>query len=200
MHYIGIDIAKHVHAVAARLEDGTPHGKAVTFANDEAGFRSLLDRFRELEVDASECIVAMESTGHCWMALYSFLADHGYPVAVVNPVLTDAFRKADAVRKTKTDLIDAFLIAEFARFKRLGPSSVAPEPADGLKQLTRYRSHLVKERTMLKNKATAAADRLFPELASVTGGMQSATTKALLREYARLPLSPRPTSGLSRKR
>lgn len=126
MHYIGIDIAKHVHTVAVRAEDGAPRGKAVSFANDEAGFRSLLERFRELDVDAEDCIVAMESTGHYWMATYAFLADHGYPVAVVNPVLTDAFRKADTIRKTKTDLIDAFLIAEFARFKRLGPTSVAP--------------------------------------------------------------------------
>lgn len=184
MHYIGIDIAKHVHTVAARLEDGAPHGKAVSFTNDEAGFKSLLERFRELDVDVDDCIVAMESTGHYWMAVYSFLTDHGYPVAVVNPVLTDAFRKADTVRKTKTDLIDAFLIAEFARFKRLGPTSVPPEVADGLKQLTRYRSHLVKERTMLKNKATAVADRLFPELAGAVGGMQSATAKALMRQYA----------------
>lgn len=56
--------------------------------------------------------------------------------------------------------------------------------ADGLKQLTRYRSHLVKERTMLKNKATAVCDRLFPELAGAVGGMQSATAKALMRRYA----------------
>lgn len=184
MRYIGIDIAKHVHTVAVKAEDGTPHGKAVSFTNDEAGFKSLLERFRELDVDAGDCVVAMESTGHYWMAAYAFLADHGYPVAVVNPVLTDAFRKADTVRKTKTDLVDAFLIADFARFKRLGPTSVAPEVTDGLKQLTRYRSHLVKERTMLKNKATAVCDRLFPELAGAVGGMQSATAKALMRKYA----------------
>lgn len=184
MHYIGIDIAKHVHTVACRGEDGTPHGKAVSFTNDGEGFKELLDRFGELDVDADECIIAMESTGHYWLALYEFLADRGYPVAVVNPILTDAFRKADTVRKTKTDLIDAFLIAEFARFKRLAPTRVSPEETDGLKQLTRYRAHLVKERTSLKNKATAVADRLFPELAKATGGMQSATTKALMRTFA----------------
>ena len=184
MQYIGIDIAKHEHVVAARAEDGEPHGKAVGFGNDEEGFAALLERFRELGVDADDCIVAMESTGHYWLALYSFLVDHGYPVAVVNPILTDAFRKADTVRKSKTDKIDAFLIAEFARFKRLGPSSVAPEVADGLKQLTRWRHHLVKERTMLKNKATAVADRLFPELPSAVGGVSSATCRALMREYA----------------
>ena len=101
----------------------------------------------------------------------------------MNPVLTDAFRKVDSLRKTKTDSIDAFLIAAFARFKGLGPDSVSPEVTDGVKQLTRYRAHLVRERTALKNRATARADRVFPELAKVVGGMGSATAKALLRDY-----------------
>ena len=183
LKYVGIDIAKHSHVVAVREADGAPRGKAVSFSNDEAGFRALADRLAELEVEPGDCVVAMESTGHYWIALWSFLTDHGWPVAVVNPVLTDAFRKVDSLRKTKTDSIDAFLIAAFARFKGLGPDSVSPEVTDGVKQLTRYRAHLVRERTALKNRATACADRVFPELAKVVGGMGSATAKALLRDY-----------------
>lgn len=183
MQYIGIDIAKNVHVAASRLEDGTPHGKAFQFANDERGFKSLLARFAELEVDPDDCIVALESTGHYWLALWSFLDDHGYPVAVVNPVLTDAFRKADSVRKTKTDAVDAFLIAEYARFKSLGPTPIAPEIADGAKVLTRYRAHLVAERTALKNRAAAAADRVFPELEGCFSSKHSATSRAILAEF-----------------
>ncbi len=183
MQYIGIDVAKNTHVVASRMADGTPHGKAFQFANDERGFKSLLDRFAELGVERSDCIVAMESTGHYWLALWSFLDDHGYPVAVVNPVMTDAFRKADSVRKTKTDAIDAFLIAEYARFKSLGPTPVAPEVADSAKILTRYRAHLVSERTALKNRATAAADRVFPELEGCFSSRHSATSRAILSEF-----------------
>lgn len=183
MQYIGIDIAKNAHVVASRLEDGTPHGRAFQFTNDERGFESLLARFAELGVDPDDCIVAMESTGHYWLALWSFLDDHGYPVAVVNPVMTDAFRKADSVRKTKTDAIDAFLIAEYARFKSLGPTPIAPEVADGAKVLTRYRAHLVAERTALKNRATAAADRVFPELEGCFASKHSAASRAVLAEF-----------------
>lgn len=183
MHYVGIDIAKHTHVVAVRKAGGEPCGRAVPFGNDEKGFEALVGRLGELGVDRGDCIVAMESTGHYWIALWSFLADRGWPVAVVNPVLTDAFRKVDSLRKTKTDKVDALLIAEFARFKGLGPSSVSPEVADGVKQLTRYRAHLVKERTALKNRATACADRVFPELAKVAGGADSATARALLRDF-----------------
>ena len=183
MHYVGIDIAKRGHVVAVRGADGEPCGRAVGFGNDERGFSALLGRLAELGVDCSDCIVAMESTGHYWIALWEFLSERGWPVAVVNPVLTDAYRKMDSLRKTKTDKVDALVIAGFARFRGLGPTSVSPEVTDGVKQLTRYRAHLVKERTALKNRATACADRVFPELAEVVGGMKSATARALLRDF-----------------
>lgn len=181
--YLGIDIAKHEHVLGARFEDGRQHGKAFSFANDERGFKSLLERLRELEAVPDESLVVMESTGHYWMALWEFLVAYGYEVAVVNPVLTDAFRKADTLRKAKTDQVDAFLIAEYARFKNLGPTRVSPEDAEGLKQLTRYRHHLVSERAALKNRLTSVADRIFPELAGLFSGKHSATARAILEKY-----------------
>ena len=122
MQYLGIDIAKRAHVAGVRAEDGTPHGRAFEFANDQAGFESLLSRMRELGCAADGTLVVMESTGHYWLALWEFLASHGFDVAVVNPVLTDAFRKADTLRKTKTDRIDAFLIAEYAMNLNLNQS------------------------------------------------------------------------------
>lgn len=181
--YLGIDIAKHEHVLGSRYENGERHGKAFAFANDEKGFRSLLDRLRELEAAPEDSLVVMESTGHYWMALWEFLVAHGWEVAIVNPALTDAFRKADTLRKTKTDEVDAFLIAEYARFKNLGPTRVSPEGAEGLKQLTRYRHHLVGERTALKNRLTSVADRIFPELAGLFSDKHSATARAILNEY-----------------
>ena len=181
--YLGIDIANHEHVLGSRFENGDQHGKAFAFGNDEKGFASLLERFRELGAAPEESLVVIESTGHYWMALWEFLVAHGYEVAIVNPVLTDAFRKADTLRKTKTDQVDAFLIAEYARFKNLGPTRVSPEGAEGLKQLTRYRHHLVSERTALKNRLTSVADRIFPELAGLFSDKHSATARAILNEY-----------------
>ena len=183
LHYIGIDIAKHKHVVGVLKRDGAPVGNARPFTNDFEGFSDLLRRLAELKVRADESIIVMESTGHYWMALWEFLVAHGFDIAVVNPVLTDAFRKADTLRKTKTDKVDAFLIAEYARFKNLGPTRVSPEDAEGLKQLTRYRHHLVKERTALKNRLTSVADRIFPELAGLFSDKNCATARAILNEY-----------------
>ena len=85
---IGIDVAKHSHVAASRFEDGQVHGRPFSFANDESGFRSLLTRFRELGAAPDNSLVALESTGHYWLALWEFLDAHGFEVAVINPVLT----------------------------------------------------------------------------------------------------------------
>lgn len=184
LKFIGIDIAKREHVAGVRLEDGRILGKAWAFANDEGGFHGLCRRLHELEAEPDDSIVAMEATGRYWMALYVFLVDRGFSVAVVNPSLANAFRKADSMRKTKTDAIDCFLIAEYARFKRLAPSELDPEDAEGLKALTRYRMHLVDECTSLKNRATSIIDRIFPEFASLFNNLYAATPKALLKDYA----------------
>lgn len=181
MHYIGIDIAKEEHVVGVLDESGTPRGSHRPFTNDAEGFKRLLDRLAELGVRGDDSIVAMEATGHYWMATYVFLVDHGFEVAVVNPSLIDAFRKTDTLRKTKTDAVDAFLIARFAYEKRICASPMSPEDSDGLKQLARYRHHLVKERTMLKNRCTAVIDRVFPEFGSLFSDIYGGAAKALLK-------------------
>ena len=104
----------------------------------------------------------------------------GWAHSLLTPCPLKAY---SSLRKTKTDRVDAFLIAEYARFKNLGPSRVSPEDAEGLKQLTRYRHHLVAERTALKNRLTSVADRIFPELAGLFSDRHSATARAILGEY-----------------
>lgn len=185
MHYIGIDIAKRFHYVGVRDQDGTPVGKAWRFDNNRGGFDGLAKRLRALGcAPGDDSVVAMEATGSYWMSLYSYLADAGWRVAVVNPALVAAFRKADTMRRTKTDAVDCFLVAEYARFKRVEPSERDPEDEEGLKQLTRYRSWLVRERTALKNKVGDLVGRLFPELPKVFGGdLFAATPLALLEAY-----------------
>ena len=153
MHYIGIDIAKRFHYVGVRDQDGSPVGKAWRFDNNRGGFDGLAKRLRTLGcAPGDDSVVAMEATGSYWMSLYSYLADAGWRVAVVNPALVAAFRKADTMRRTKTDAVDCFLVAEYARFKRVRPSERDPEDEEGLKQLTRYRSWLVRERTAVASR------------------------------------------------
>lgn len=177
--FIGIDVAKDFHVAAVVGGDGSPVSD-LAFANDAAGFALLAEWLASLGLDPSNSSVCMESTGHYHRLLLHRLQSDGWRVAVANPVRTDAFRRVRSVRRTKTDLIDAYLIADFLRVER--PEEVAPSPAglSDLRRLTRLRSELVKHRTALKNRMAAAVDVLFPELPPLLGGLWSASCRKVL--------------------
>ncbi len=184
MYYVGVDIAKRSHYAAAHDESGAVVVSPFPFDNTSQGFAKLLLALGQAGIDHDDCRIGMEATGHYWIALYDFLVSHGFDAVVINPIHTDAFRKVDTVRLTKTDPIDANLIAELLRVKRFTSSYLTDEPTDSLKQLTRYRLGLVGQCTMLKNKTTAVLDRVFPEYAELFSDPFGPTSRAVLKRCA----------------
>lgn len=180
MLYVGIDIAKRSHEVGILDESGGHIGPSFKVANTEAGFSKLLDSLKKAGATAAGCIVGMEATGHYWLAMYSHLMENGYTVFVVNPIQTDAFRNVGTVRAAKTDAIDAFLIADLMRFGRFSVTHMADESIIALRQLTRHRRSLIKQRTALKNRLTAVLDMVFPEYAGLFSDMYGASSMAVL--------------------
>jgi len=184
MVYIGIDIAKRFHVLSAVDEDGRTVVESLRFANTDAGFKKLLERLRKAGANPDCSMAGMEATGHYWVALFDFLGSHGYDAAVINPIQTDAFRDVWTVRKVKTDALDAAMIADLVRYKRYEPSALGDEATGELCSLARYRMSLVERSTMLKNRATAILDRVFPELDGLFSGSFGPTQRALLERCA----------------
>ena len=184
MVYIGIDIAKRFHVLSAVDDDGGTVVESFKFANTDKGFKKLLGRLERAGVGPGGSLSGMEATGHYWIALFDFMTSHGYDVAVINPIQTDAFRDVWTVRKVKTDAIDAAMIADLVRYKRYAPSALGDEATDELRSLARYRMSLVERSTMLKNRATAILDRVFPELDGLFSGSFGPTQRKLLEHCA----------------
>lgn len=184
MVYIGIDIARRSHVLSAVDDDGGTVIESFKFANTDAGFRRLLERLEEAGVEPGDSLAGMEATGHYWIALFDFMGSHGYDAAVINPIQSDAFRDVWTVRKVKTDAVDAAMIADLVRYKRYEPSALGDEATDELRSLARYRMSLVERSTMLKNRATAVLDRVFPELDGLFSGSFGPTQRALLEHCA----------------
>ncbi|MCI8469632.1 MAG: IS110 family transposase [Eggerthellaceae bacterium] len=183
MLYVGIDVAKAFHVAAAVDEGGGVVGPPFSFSNDAAGFASLASWLQSRGAAPSGSLVVLEATGHYHVALARHLAASGWRVAVVNPARVSAFRRAETVRKCKTDAVDAVAIAQFGRFYRPEPVPALPPDAEGLRHLTRCRSQVVAQRTQAKNRLTAVIDRVFPEFARVMGGLWSASSRAVLAAY-----------------
>jgi transposase len=110
---LGIDVAK------AKLDCALLCGakyRTKVFPNTPAGFDSLLVWLGKHELEGP-LHVCLEATNVYWEAVAQFLADAGHTVSVVNPAWVKAHGQSCGLR-TKTDAVDARLLADFCREKR----------------------------------------------------------------------------------
>jgi transposase len=136
---LGIDIAKSKFDVVLLCEGRQRHK---VFDNDESGYLRLAAWLEQ--VGAGSLHACIEATGRYELAL--FLHEHGYRVSVVNPARIKAYGASELLR-TKTDKVDAGLIARFCQAQ--SPDIWAP-PSARLRQLRA----LVRSRDGLKDMRT----------------------------------------------
>jgi len=108
LFFLGIDVSKAKLDCALRLPNGKFRCKAV--ANNAQGHAEIvewLDRH-----GATDVHVCMEATGVYWENIAQFLSTRGFTVSVVNPAQIKAYG-ASRLARTKTDAVDARLIADF---------------------------------------------------------------------------------------
>jgi transposase len=115
--YLGIDIAKAKLDCALLLPNGKFRSKSGV-ANTPKGFAELVHWLNAQQV--GQLHVCMEATGIYWEGIAEFLANAGHTVSVVNPFQIKSFANACLVR-SKTDKIDARLIARFCAERRPEP-------------------------------------------------------------------------------
>lgn len=106
--HLGIDVSKAKLDCALRLPSGKLRSKVVL--NSPEGFAALLAWLAGQQ--ANQPHACLEATGVYWEAAAQFLAGAGFGVSVVNPVQVKAYGKSRLAR-TKTDKVDAKLIADF---------------------------------------------------------------------------------------
>ena len=183
MLYLGIDIGKNTHVASLIDESAKPLFKAFSFANTADGANSLLDKINRHAKSVSEIEIGMEATGHYWLAVYSFLVEHGYIVHVVNPIQTDGWRKGVEIRNRKTDAIDSVLIADLIKYGDFVETSLADENTMSLRNLSRFRNYLVSSIGDLKRKVICVLDQVFPEYQSIFSDVFGKTSKELLLHF-----------------
>jgi transposase len=155
----GLDVHKKT-VVACRMHSKGQGRKAQetrSFGTTTAELLGLLDWLNEWECTH----VAMESTGEYWKPVYNILEGH-VEILVVNA------RDIKAVPGRKTDVGDAEWIADLLRHGLLRASFVPPRPQRELRDLTRQRSNLVRERSAVLNRLQKVLEGANIKLASVT--------------------------------
>jgi transposase len=177
---VGIDIGKRMHQACFLDGQGREIGRALRFASTTTGIQQLQARLQALNQPLT---IALEASGHYWLPLQRQLSAAGWTVQVINPLQTEAFRTS-GIRKTKTDRRDAFVIADLLRVGRTRPNSVPDDRILHLRELTRFRWHLVDRGGDAKRRLLTVLDRIFPEFADQFTDPFGISARTLLREAA----------------
>jgi len=134
--------------------------------------RSLLELADWLRCERVE-LVAMEATSDYWKPVFYLLEAEGFICRLLN-----AKHVKNVPRRPRTDKLDAVWLAKVVEGGMCSPSLVHPKPIRVLRDLTRYRRSLVRERTREKQRCEKLLedDQLteLREWIAVSGGLASA--------------------------
>lgn len=179
-YYLGIDIAKTNHIASLINNNGDIVIRAIKFTNSNEGFHKFLSILQDKLGNLNNIEIAMETTGHYWLSLYSALTDNGFNVSVYNPYQIKAYQGAYNNRKQKNDIIDSIIIADYLRVFGSKNSKLPEENILSLKQLTRFRSNIVSNVSSLKVQVIGLLDKVFPEYKKLFCDIFGTTSKQLL--------------------
>ncbi len=180
MYFVGIDIAKRFHEAVVIDERGQVVVKRIKFQNSHSGYCKFMDAVRKLNPPVE---FAMEATGHYWFSLYAHLRQDNQIVRVINPLQSDALRGL-FIHETKTDNIDAFIIAEILRIGRYTNTEILPENIHALRELCRHRFYIIATASDIKRKVIALLDQIFPEYEKLFTDTFGVTSMRLLENYS----------------
>lgn len=181
VYNLGVDVSKRHVSYELIDAQGRPHSRGRVSTNRD-GLRQLL---AQLPVPARAVGVVMEATGVLHLSWADALHQRGYPVLVLNPLLSKRLYATDnAIRDYKTDAMDAHTLAEIGRQHRakLQRFRYQPEPSRfGLQRLASIRQQLRRSLTNLKKSYASLLDVVFPELSALVD-VQRRDVRRLLQQ------------------
>ncbi len=170
-HCAGIDVHKKTAVVCCRTTapDGTATTQTRTFSTMTGDLLALSDWLTSQGITQ----VAMESTGEFWKPLYNLL-EGNFTILVVNA------HHMHTVPGRKTDVKDAEWIADLLAHGLLRGSFIPPEPQRDLRDLTRQRTILVRERAEVVQRLQKVLEWANLKLAAVATDIVGVSARAML--------------------
>jgi transposase len=167
----GLDVHKKSVTAAVRLltEEGELIEEVRTFPTMTADLLSLMDWLLALGVTH----VAMEATGVYWKPVYNLLED-AFELLLVNP---SHFHN---VPGRKTDVSDAAWLAELLQYGLLKASFVPERPQRELRELTRYRTSLIRDRAREVNRLQKTLEGANIKLGDVAADIMGLSARQML--------------------
>lgn len=169
-HCAGLDVHKK-SVVACRIYPQAEERceEVLTFGTMTADLLELADWLRAAGVTH----VALESTGVYWKPIFNLLESE-FTVILVNA------QHVKYVPGRKTDVKDAQWLAQLLQHGLLKASFVPPAPQRALRDLVRYRTKLIQERSQEVNRVQKVLEDANLKLASVVSDIMGVSARAML--------------------
>ncbi len=171
----GLDVHKRTVVACRRIltKEHLVSEETRTFATMTQDLLSLSDWLTEWEVTH----VAMESTGEYWKPIYNIL-EGNFTVFLVNA------KHVKHVPARKTDVKDAEWLAQLMQLGLLNASFIPEKPQRDLRDLTRERKALIRERTRVANRIQKVLENANIKLASVASDILGVSGRQMLQALA----------------
>ncbi len=136
----GLDVSKRDAKVCVRIA-GSGRAAATSTVTTWSSVTGQILALREHLIAEQVTLVVLEATGDYWKPFYYLLEDAPFEVVLVNA------RQVKNVPGRKTDVSDATWLAQLGAHGLVRGSFVPPQPVRQLRDLTRTRTAITRERT-----------------------------------------------------
>ena len=188
----GIDIGKAMVMATIRVPGAVAGGRrrAETreFATTRQGLLALAAWLREWDVERA----GMESTSNYWKPVLFTLEREG-----IECLLYLASRVKAMPGRPKTDKLDSAWLARLTEQGAVPGSFIPPEPIRVLRSHTRYRRHLVQDRTAEKQRVEKLLEEAHLKLSCVLTDIHGKSGRAMLEAIIAGERDPQVLAGLA---
>jgi len=169
----GLDVSKRDAKLCVRVASGTRAAARSTVTTWGSVTNQVL-ALREHLIAEQVTLVVMEATGDYWKPFYYLLEDAPFEVELVNA------RHAKNIPGRKTDVSDAAWLAQLGAHGLVRGSFVPPEPIRQLRDLTRTRTMMVRERAKEIQRLEKLLEDAGIKLSSVASDISGVSGRLML--------------------
>jgi transposase len=188
----GLDVSKRDAKVCVRIAAagrGAARSTVTTWGSVTSGVLAL----REHLIAEGVTLVVMEATGDYWKPFYYLLEDGPFEVMLVNA------RHVKNLPGRKTDVSDAAWLAQLGAHGLVRGSFVPPEPIRRLRDLTRARTTIVRERAREIQRLEKLLEDAGIKLSSVATDLSGVSGRAMLEALIDGQRDPAALAQLARR-
>jgi transposase len=187
-----VDVAKASGVVCTRVPGDDPAGRRRTHVwTVNATMNAVTELGDHLRCHGIE-VVTLESTSDYWRVWYVVLEAAGLRVQLVN-----ARSVRNVPGRAKTDKKDAVWLAKLTERGMLQPSFVPPYDIRRLREYTRLRADLVRDRTRQWARLEKLLERALIKVSSVASTLDTQSVRAMIEALIAGQRNPRVLADLS---